>query len=83
MISRSHDLVADGVVEFSHIASNMIEGRCPPLQNVLKVRCLGLLDIKAIIGKTAAGRKTRLKMIVHLVKRGTLDKDVERLPSTS
>lgn len=72
--------MADGAAEFSHIAFNMIEGRSPPLQNVLKVRCLDLLDIKAIIGKTAAGRKTRLKMIVHLVKRGTLDTDVERFP---
>jgi HPr kinase/phosphorylase len=30
LISRSHGLVADDAVEFSRIAPNMIEGRCPP-----------------------------------------------------
>ena len=59
----------------------MIEGRCPPLlQNLLEVRGLGLLDIKTIFGETAVRRKMRLKLIVHLVRRSTLDEDVERLP---
>ena len=59
----------------------MIEGRCPPLlQNLLEVRGLGLIDIKAIFGETAVRRKMRLKLIVHLVKRGALDEEVERLP---
>ena len=81
LISRSHGLVADDAVEFSRIAPNMIEGRCPPLlQNLLEVRGLGLLDIKAIFGETAVRRKMRLKLIVHLVKRGALDEEVERLP---
>ncbi len=70
LISRSHGLVADDAVEFSRIAPNMIEGRCPPLlQNLLEVRGLGLLDIKAIFGETAVRRKMRLKLIVHLVRR--------------
>jgi HPr kinase/phosphorylase len=81
LISRSHGLVADDAVEFSRIAPNMIEGRCPPLlQNLLEVRGLGLLDIKAIFGETAVRRKMRLKLIVHLVKRGAQDEEVERLP---
>ena len=81
LISRGHGLVADDAVEFSRIAPNMIEGRCPPLlQNLLEVRGLGLLDIKAIFGETAVRRKMRLKLIVHLVKRGALDEEVERLP---
>lgn len=81
LISRSHGLVADDAVEFSRIAPNMIEGRCPSLlQNLLEVRGLGLLDIKAIFGETAVRRKMRLKLIVHLVRRSTLDEDVERLP---
>jgi HPr kinase/phosphorylase len=42
LISRNHGLVADDAVEFSRIAPNMIEGRCPPLlQNLLEVRGLG------------------------------------------
>ena len=61
LISRSHGLVADDAVEFSRIAPNMIEGRCPALlQNLLEVRGLGLLDIKAIFGETAVRRKMRL-----------------------
>lgn len=81
LISRSHGLVADDAVEFSRIAPNMIEGRCPILlQNLLEVRGLGLLDIKAIFGETAVRRKMRLKLIVHLVKRSTLEDNFERLP---
>jgi len=81
LISRNHGLVADDAVEFSRIAPNMIEGRCPPLlQNLLEVRGLGLLDIKTIFGETAVRRKMRLKLIVHLVRRSTLEEDYERLP---
>ncbi|MCD6026081.1 MAG: HPr kinase/phosphorylase [Solimicrobium sp.] len=82
LISRSHGLVADDAVEFSRIAPNMIEGRCPPLlQNLLEVRGLGLLDIKAIFGETAVRRKMRLKLIVHLIRRSnTLEDSFERLP---
>ena len=77
LISRGHGLVADDAVEFSRIAPNMIEGRCPPLlQNLLEVRGLGLLDIRAIFGETAVRRKMRLKLIVHLVRRGTLEEGV-------
>lgn len=81
LISRNHGLVADDAVEFARIAPNMIEGRCPPLlQNLLEVRGLGLLDIKAIFGETAVRRKMRLKLIVHLVRRSTLEENYERLP---
>ena len=73
--------VCDDAVEFARIAPNMIEGRCPPLlQNLLEVRGLGLLDIKTIFGETAVRRKMRLKLIVHLVRRGTLEENYERLP---
>lgn len=81
LISRNHGLVADDAVEFARIAPNMIEGRCPSLlQNLLEVRGLGLLDIKTIFGETAVRRKMRLKLIVHLVRRKTLEENYERLP---
>jgi len=81
LISRDHGLIADDAVEFSRIAPNMIEGRCPPLlQNLLEVRGLGLLDIRTIFGETAVRRKMRLKLIVHLVRRKTLEENYERLP---
>jgi HPr kinase/phosphorylase len=81
LISRNHGLVADDVVEFARIAPHMIEGRCPTLlQNLLEVRGLGLLDIRTIFGETAVRRKMRLKLIVHLVRRSTLEENYERLP---
>ncbi|MEO8407689.1 MAG: HPr(Ser) kinase/phosphatase, partial [Oxalobacteraceae bacterium] len=84
LISRSHGLVADDAVDFSRIAPNMIEGRCPKLlQNLLEVRGLGLLDIKTIFGETAVRRKMRLKLIVHLVRRSVLEEHMDRLPFDS
>jgi HPr kinase/phosphorylase len=81
LISRDHGLVADDAVEFARIAPHMIEGSCPPLlQNLLEVRGLGLLDIRTIFGETAVRRKMRLKLIVHLVRRKTLEENYERLP---
>ena len=60
-----------------------IEGRCPDLlQNLLEVRGIGLLDIRAIFGETAVRRKMRLKLIVHLVRRDSFERDYERMPST-
>jgi len=81
LISRGHGLVADDVIELSRIAPHTIEGRCPPLlRNLLEVRGLGLLDIRAIFGETAIRPKMKLKLIVHLVRRSALDSDYERLP---
>jgi HPr kinase/phosphorylase len=81
LISRGHGLVADDVVELARIAPKTIEGRCPPLlTNLLEVRGLGLLDIKAIFGETAVRRKMRLRLIVHLVKRTTMESQYQRMP---
>jgi HPr kinase/phosphorylase len=81
LISRGHGLVADDVIELSRIAPHTVEGRCPPLlRNLLEVRGLGLLDIRAIFGETAIRPKMKLKLIVHLVRRSTLDSEYERLP---
>ena len=56
-------------------------GRCPELlQNLLEVRGIGLLDIKAIFGGPR-WRKMRLKLIVHLVRKETMERDYERMPS--
>jgi len=81
LISRGHGLVADDAVDFFRIAQTAIEGRCPDLLlNLLEVRGIGLLDIKAIFGETAVRRKMRLKLIVHLVRKETMERDFERLP---
>ncbi|MDP4607779.1 MAG: HPr(Ser) kinase/phosphatase [Burkholderiaceae bacterium] len=81
LISRGHGLVADDAVDLFRINQASIEGRCPALlQNLLEVRGIGLLDIKAIFGETAVRRKLRLKLIVHLVRKETLERKYERMP---
>ncbi len=81
LISRGNGLVADDAVDLFRINQTTIEGRCPDLlQNLLEVRGIGLLDIRAIFGETAVRRKMRLKLIVHLVRRETLERDYDRLP---
>ena len=81
LVSRGHGLVADDVVDLFRVSQSAIEGRCPELlRNLLEVRGIGLLDIRAIFGETAVRRKMRLKLIVHLVRKETLDRDFERLP---
>jgi len=80
LISRGHGLVADDVVDFARVAPDTIEGRCPPLlANLLEVRGLGLLDIRAIFGETAVRRKMKLRLIVELMRRSAAD-SLERLP---
>ena len=82
LISRGNGLVADDAVDLYRINQTTIEGRCPDLlQNLLEVRGIGLLDMRAISGETAMLRKMRLKLIVHLVRNETLERDYERLPS--
>ena len=44
------------------------------------MRGIGLLDIRAIFGETAVRRKMRLKLIVHLVRKETLEREYERMP---
>jgi HPr kinase/phosphorylase len=81
LISRGHGLVADDAVDLYRINQTSIEGRCPELlQNLLEVRGIGLLDIKAIFGETAVRRKMRLTLIVHLVRKETMERDYERMP---
>ncbi|MFP5340694.1 MAG: HPr(Ser) kinase/phosphatase, partial [Gammaproteobacteria bacterium] len=81
LISRGHGLVADDVVELSRVAPTVLEGRCPEmLQDFIEVRGLGLLNIRTIFGETACRRKMRLRLIVHLVRRETMEREYERLP---
>ena len=81
LISRGNGLVADDAVDLYRINQATIEGKCPDLlQNLLEVRGIGLLDIRAIFGETAVRRKMRLKLIVHLVRKETLEREYERMP---
>ena len=83
LVSRGHGLVADDVVELARIAPTTIEGRCPGmLRDYLEVRGLGLLNIRTIFGETAARRKMKLKLVVHL-QRHSIGDDTPRLPLDS
>ena len=82
LISRGNGLVADDAVDLFRINQTTIEARCPELLlNLLEVRGIGLLDIRAIFGETAVRRKMRLKLIVHLVRRENFERDYERIPA--
>jgi HPr kinase/phosphorylase len=82
LISRGHGLVADDAVDLYKVSQTALDGRCPELlANLLEVRGIGLLDIKSIFGETAVRRKMRLRLIVHLVRKETLERDFERLPN--
>jgi HPr kinase/phosphorylase len=73
--------VADDSVDLFRVNQATIEGRCPELlRNLLEVRGIGLLDIKVIFGETAVRRKMRLNLIVHLVRRETMEREYERIP---
>lgn len=81
LVSRGHGLVADDAVDIYRVSQTALEGRCPELlMNLLEVRGIGLLDIKAIFGETAVRRKMRVKLIVHLVRKETMERDFDRLP---
>jgi HPr kinase/phosphorylase len=81
LISRGHGLVADDVVELSQLGPHTLEGRCPAItQNFLEVRGLGLLNIRTIFGEAAVRRKIKLRLIVQLVKRSTMEASYERMP---
>ena len=82
LITRGNGLVADDAVDLYRVNQATIEGKCPELlQNLLEVRGIGLLDIRAIFGETAVRRRMRLKLIVHLVRKEIMERDYERLPS--
>lgn len=81
LISRGHGLVADDVVDIERVNPHTIIGRCPPLlQGLLEVRGLGLLDIRTVFGESATRRHMSIRLIVHLVRRSTLENDYQRLP---
>ena len=69
LISRGHGLVADDVVEISHIGLGTLEARCPPmLKDFLEVRGLGMLNIRTIFGETAVRPRMRLRLVVNLLR---------------
>ena len=82
LVTRGNGLVADDAVDLYRINQTTIEGKCPELlQNLLEVRGIALLDVRAIFGETAVRRRMRLRLIVHLVRTEVLERDYERMPA--
>ncbi len=68
LITRGHKLIADDVVDFFRTSPTQIEGRCPALlQDLLEVRSLGVLNIRALFGDDAVKFSQSLNIIVELV----------------
>lgn len=69
LINRGCRLVADDAPEFSRIAPDIIDGRCPPLlQDFLEVRGLGIINIRAMYGDSAIKRNKYLRLVIKLEK---------------
>jgi len=67
LVSRGHILVADDAPEFTRIAPNTLECRCPELlQDFLEVRGLGVLNIALMYGDAHTRTRKVLRFIVHL-----------------
>lgn len=67
LITRGHSMIADDAPEFTRVTPDTLCGTCPhSLRNLLEVRGLGLLDIRAMYGDSAVQQKKHLKLIVEL-----------------
>jgi HPr kinase/phosphorylase len=67
LVSRGHRLIADDAPEFARIAPDIIRGTCPPLlRDLLEVRGLGVLNIRAMYGDSAIKRGKYLRLIIDL-----------------
>jgi len=72
LINRGNRLIADDAPEFSRIAPDIIDGRCPPLlQDFLEVRGLGIINIRAMFGDSAIKSKKYLRLIIKLERMDT------------
>ncbi|MGM0552715.1 MAG: HPr(Ser) kinase/phosphatase [Pseudomonadota bacterium] len=71
LISRGHRLIADDAPEFARIAPDIVRGHCPPLlQDLLEVRGLGVLNIRAMYGDSAIKGGKYLRLIIDLRDHG-------------
>ncbi|RMG57532.1 MAG: HPr(Ser) kinase/phosphatase [Gammaproteobacteria bacterium] len=67
LITRGHRLVADDSPQFARIAPDILNGTAPPiLQDLLEVRGLGVLNIRAMYGDNAIKMNKYLRLVIHL-----------------
>ncbi len=67
LLTRGHRLVADDAPIFASTSPDTINGCCPEmLQDVLEVRGLGILHIRAMFGDSAIKQNRNLRLILKL-----------------
>ncbi len=67
LITRGHRLIADDAPKFARIRPDTLQGSCPSLlQDLLEVRGLGILDIRAMYGDNAIKPMKNLSLIISL-----------------
>jgi HPr kinase/phosphorylase len=67
LITRGHRLVADDAPEFSRIAPDIINGRCPrSLSDFLEVRGIGIINVRQLFGDSAIKGNKYLRFIIRL-----------------
>ncbi len=72
LINRGSRLIADDAPEFSRIAPDIIDGKCPPLlQDFLEVRGLGIINVRKMYGDSAIKRNKYLRLVIKLKRMDT------------
>ena len=67
LVSRGHRLIADDAPHILRTASGTLQAACPPmLRDLLHVRDLGVLDMRATFGAEAVQDRTQLHLILDL-----------------
>jgi len=67
LVLRGHKLVADDIVILEKKKNKEITGRSPDMStDLLQIRGLGIINIKALFGKTATIRSCKIELVVEL-----------------
>ncbi len=69
LIKRGHALIADDVVSIRKEADDVLIGECPKMiQDLMEIRGIGIIDIRAMYGVSAICRRKQINMVIHLEK---------------
>ncbi len=68
LIKRGHQLVADDLVDICRVSENQLIGTSPErIRNLMEVRGIGIIDIRAMYGISAVAESKTIDMIMELV----------------
>jgi len=67
LVKRSHQLVADDVVDICRVAENRLVGEAPEMvRHFMEIRGLGIIDIRAMYGVGAVVSSKSIDIVIHL-----------------